>query len=230
MRRILVLILSVLLVAMLAYAKDKEEERLENCATVMQEILNVPENIPQDLLDKAECIGVIPSVKKFAFGFGGSYGAGAFICRSGLRFDGPWTPPAMYRLEGGSLGIQLGGSATDFVLLVMNPKGANAIIKSKVKLGADAAVAGGPKGRTAAVATDATMRAEILTYSRSRGLFAGVSLEGSTLRPDGDAIREIYGREYEARQILREGAAGVPESGKALVTLLNEHSPTNLSE
>lgn len=230
MRRMLAIILPVLLVATTVSAKDKEVERLENCAEVMREILNVPENIPQELLDKAECIGVIPSVKKFALGFGGSYGAGAFICRSGLRFDGSWTAPAMYRLEGGSLGIQLGGSATDFVLLVMNPKGANAIIKSKVKLGADAAVAGGPKGRTAAAATDATMRAEILTYSRSRGLFAGVSLEGSTLRPDNGAIKKIYGREYEARQILREGAVGVPAAGKALVALLNEHSPTNLSE
>jgi len=230
MRRSLALILAVLLLATVVSAKNKEEERLENCATVMQEILNVPENIPQDLLDKAECIGVVPSVKKFALGIGGSYGAGAFICRSGLRFDGAWTPPVMYRLEGGSLGIQLGGSATDFVLLVMNPKGADAIIKSKVKLGADASVAGGPKGRTAAAATDATMRAEILTYSRSRGLFAGVSLEGSTLRPDKGAIKKIYGREYEARQILREGAVGVPASGKALVALLNERSPANLSE
>jgi len=230
MRRTFALILPILLLAAAVWAKDKEVERLENCAEVMREILNVPENIPQELLDKAECIGVIPSVKKFALGFGGSYGAGVFICRSGLRFDGPWTAPAMYRLEGGSLGIQLGGSATDFVLLVMNPKGANAIIKSKVKLGADAAVAGGPKGRTAAAATDATMRAEILTYSRSRGLFAGVSLEGSTLRPDSGAIKKVYGREYEARQILREGAVGVPEAGKALVALLNQHSPTNLSE
>ena len=230
MRRTLVLILSILLVTPLVSAKSKEEERLDNCAEVMREILNVPENIPQDLLDKAECIGVFPSVKKLALGFGGSYGAGAFICRSGLRFDGPWTPPAMYRLEGGSLGIQLGGSATDFILLVMNPMGVNGIIKSKVKLGADASVAGGPKGRTAAAATDATMRAEILTYSRSRGLFAGVSLEGSTLRPDKGAIKKIYGREYEARQILREGGVQVPPSGQALVELLNEHSPQNLSD
>jgi len=230
MHRILVLILSILLVTPLVSAKSKEEERLDNCAAVMKEILNVPENIPQDLLDKAECIGVFPSVKKLALGFGGSYGAGAFICRSGLRFDGPWTPPAMYRLEGGSLGIQLGGSATDFILLVMNPMGVNGIIKSKVKLGADASVAGGPKGRTAAAATDATMRAEILTYSRSRGLFAGVSLEGSTLRPDKGAIKKIYGREYEARQILREGGVQVPPSGQALVELLNEHSPQNLSD
>jgi lipid-binding SYLF domain-containing protein len=230
MRRTLVLILSILLVPPLVSAKSKEEERLDNCAAVMKEILNVPENIPQDLLDKAECIGVFPSVKKLALGFGGSYGAGAFICRSGLRFDGPWTPPAMYRLEGGSLGIQLGGSATDFILLVMNPMGVDGIIKSKVKLGADASVAGGPKGRTAAAATDATMRAEILTYSRSRGLFVGVSLEGSTLRPDKGAIKKIYGREYEARQILREGRVQVPPSGQALVELLNENSPQNLSD
>jgi len=230
MHRVLVGMLLSLLVAPPLAAQSKEEERLEEAALVLKEILDVPENIPQDLLDKAECVGVIPSVKKFAIGIGGSYGRGAFLCRSGEEFHGPWGAPAMYRLEGGSIGFQLGGSATDFVLLIMNERGANAIIKSKVKLGADAAAAAGPKGRTAEASTDATMRAEILTYSRSRGLFAGVSLEGSTLRPDKGAIKKIYGREYEARQILREGAVGVPASGKALVALLNERSPANLSE
>lgn len=230
MRRTAVLVALILLVAVVAYGKSKEEKRLEKCAQILEEILDVPENIPQELLDKAECVGVIPSVKKFAFGFGGSYGAGAFVCRRGLHFNGAWGAPAMYRLEGGSLGLQLGGSATDFVLLVMNIKGANAIIKSKVKLGADASAAGGPKGRTAEAATDATMRAEILTYSRSRGLFAGVSLKGSTLRPDGKAIKKVYGRELEAKEILREGAVEVPAAAKALVALLNKHSPQNLSD
>jgi lipid-binding SYLF domain-containing protein len=229
-QRLLVVLLLIVIVAAGVYAKSKEEKRLESCAEVVEEILGVPENIPQELLDKAECIGVIPGVKKVAFGFGGSYGRGAFLCRSGLHFNGAWTAPAMYRLEGGSIGFQLGGSETDFILLVMNPNGAKAIIRSKVKLGADALVAGGPKGRTAEAATDATMRAEILTYSRSRGLFAGVSLKGSTLRADKGANEKVYGRELEAKQILREGTVGVPASAEAFVALLNKHSPKNLSD
>jgi lipid-binding SYLF domain-containing protein len=230
MRRILVALLLAALPAPVAGAQSKEAERLEEAALVLKEILDVPENIPQELLDKAECVGVIPSVKKFAIGIGGSYGRGAFLCRSGESFDGPWGAPAMYRLEGGSIGLQLGGTATDFVLLVMNPRGANAIIKSKVKLGADAAAAAGPKGRTAEASTDATMRAEILTYSRARGLFAGVSLQGSTLRADNDSNRKVYGRAVEAREILREGKVGTPADGKRLVDLLNQHSPKNLSD
>ena len=230
MHRVLVGMLLSLLVAPPLAAQSKEEERLEEAALVLKEILDVPENIPQDLLDKAECVGVIPSVKKFAIGIGGSYGRGAFLCRSGEEFHGPWGAPAMYRLEGGSIGFQLGGSATDFVLLIMNERGANAIIKSKVKLGADAAAAAGPKGRTAEASTDATMRAEILTYSRSRGLFAGVSLQGSTLRPDNDSNRKIYRRSVEAREILRTEAVSTPAAGKRLVDLLNQHSPKNLSD
>lgn len=230
MHRILVGVLLGLLVALPTGAQDKEEERLEEAALVLKEILDVPENIPQELLDKAECVGVIPSVKKFAIGIGGSYGRGAFLCRSGEEFAGPWSAPAMYRLEGGSIGLQLGGTATDFVLLIMNQRGANAIIKSKVKLGADAAVAAGPKGRTAEASTDATMLAEILTYSRSRGLFAGVSLQGSTLRPDNDSNRKIYRRPVEAREILRTGTVSTPAAGKRLVDLLNQHSPKNLSD
>jgi lipid-binding SYLF domain-containing protein len=219
-----------MLVVSLVYAKSKEEERVANCATVMEEIMNVPDNIPQELVDKAECIGVIPSVKKVAIGFGGSYGAGAFLCRSGEKFTGSWSAPAMYRLEGGSFGLQLGGSATDFVLLVMNPKGAEAIIKSKAKLGGDASAAAGPKGRTAAAATDVTMQAEVLTYSRAKGAFAGVSLEGSTLRPDDGANKDLYGRQVEAREILREGKLAAPEAGKPLVAFLNKRSPKNLSK
>ena len=181
----------------LARDNDKETDRLENAGTVMEEILNVPDDIPQDLLDKAECVIVFPSVLKFAFIVGGSYGRGAMVCRSGEHFTGPWGAPSMVALEGGSFGFQLGGQATDFVLLVMNPRGATAILNSKVKLGADMAAAAGPKGRDASAKTDATLRAEFLSYSRSRGLFAGISLEGSTLRPDNDANEKLYGKKID---------------------------------
>jgi lipid-binding SYLF domain-containing protein len=230
MRRIAAGLLLILLVAPAAPAQDKEAERLRISAQVLDEILNVPENVPQDLLDKAECVGVFPSVLKGAFIFGGSYGRGALVCRSGKEFTGPWGPPAMYRIEGGSVGLQLGGQATDFVLLVMNPKGVESLLRSKARLGADASAAAGPKGRTAEAATDLYLRAEILTYSRNRGLFAGVSLEGSSLRPDKGANKKLYGRNVNVRQILREGSVSVPESGRPLVNSLNTHSPRNLSE
>ena len=212
-----------------SWAGDKAAERLENAATVLDEILNIPDNIPQDLLDKAECVVVIPSVKKLALRFGGSYGRGAMVCRSGDKFGGPWGAPSMMALEGGSFGLQLGGQATDFVLLVMNPKGASSLLSSKVKLGADASAAAGPKGRSATAATDARMRAEILSYSRAKGLFAGVSLEGSTLRPDNGANEELYGREIEARDIVRSGAAQAPHAAKSLVSRLQKASPRNYS-
>src|SRR5271169_7102749 len=182
-----ILVFGLAAIALTAYAANKEQQRLENCGVVMHEVLNVPENIPQSVMDKAECVVVFPSILKAAFGIGGSYGRGAMICRSGEHFTGPWGAPSMTALEGGSFGFQLGGQATDFVLLIMNPRGAKAILSSKVKLGADMAAAAGPKGRDAQANTDATLRAEILSYSRSRGLFAGISLEGSTLRPDNDA-------------------------------------------
>ncbi len=213
-------------------AKDKnkdEIERLGKCTMVLEEILDVPDGLPQELLDKAECVAVIPSVKKFALGFGGSYGKGAMICRSGEDFSGPWGAPAMYRLEGGSIGFQIGGSASDFLLLVMNPKGADSLLKTKVKLGADAMAAAGPKGRSGEAATDAYMSAEILTYSRSKGLFAGVSLKGSSLRQDSGANKDLYGRKIEATEIVREGTA-VPAAARSLVTLLQKKSPKNLSE
>jgi lipid-binding SYLF domain-containing protein len=209
---------------------DKETDRLENAGTVLEEIMNIPDNIPQDLIDKAECVVVFPSVLKAAFGIGGSYGRGAMVCRSGEHFTGPWGAPSMAALEGGSFGFQLGGQATDFVLLIMNPRGAKAILSSKVKLGADMAAAAGPKGRDASAETDATMRAEILTYSRSRGLFAGISLEGSTLRPDNDANEKLYGKKLTATEIIRRGAAPVPPSGQKLVSLLEKKSPKNHSD
>jgi lipid-binding SYLF domain-containing protein len=215
----------------LAAAEDqKEADRLDNCGTVLKEILDIPDDIPSDLLDKAECVMVIPSVLKFAIGLSGSYGKGAMTCRTGEHFTGPWSAPAMMRLEGGGVGFQLGGQATDFVILVMNPRGAKAILKSKVKLGADAAAAAGPKGRDAAASSDVTMRAEMLTYSRSRGLFAGVSLEGSTLRQDNGANEKLYNRKLTAEQIIRKGAAAVPPSGQQLIALLNKKSPKNLSD
>jgi lipid-binding SYLF domain-containing protein len=230
MRRFAVSLLLLLLLAPLAQAQDKETERLEIAAQVLTEILGMPENIPQDLLDRAECVGIIPSVIKGAFIVGGSYGRGAFVCRSGEDFTGPWGPPAMYRLEGGSIGLQIGGQATDFVILVMNPGGVKSLLRSKTRLGADASVAAGPKGRTAEAATDLYMRAELLTYSRSRGLFAGLSLEGSSLRQDKDSNEAIYGRPLSAKRILREGKVAVPDAGKELVSLLNQHSPRNLSQ
>ncbi len=209
---------------------EKEAGRLEHAGEALKEILDVPDNVPQPLLDRAECVVVIPSVKKFAIGVGGSYGRGAMSCRTGKSFTGPWSPPAMYALEGANIGFQLGGEATDFLLLVMNPKGADSLLKSKVKLGADAAAAAGPKGRAAVAATDAMMRAEILSYSRSRGLFAGVSLEGSTLRQDNSANEKIYGRKISAKEIVRQSSVGVPAGGREMVSLLNKHSPRNLSD
>lgn len=217
---------------MLAARPDKERvtDRLENSGTVMDEIMNIPDNIPQDLLDKAECVIVFPSVLKAAFIIGGSFGRGAMACRTGEHFTGPWGAPTMMALEGGSIGFQLGGQATDFVLLVMNPRGAMAILNSKVKLGADMSAAAGPKGRDAEAATDATLRAEILTYSRARGLFAGISLEGSTLRPDNDANEKLYGKKLTATEIIRKGAVPVPPSGQKLVSLLEKKSPKNHSD
>jgi SH3 domain-containing YSC84-like protein 1 len=210
--------------------KQTDENRLQNSGEVMKEILNIPDDIPQSLLDKADCVIVIPSVLKFAFGVGGSYGRGAMTCRSGNNFEGPWGAPTMMALEGGSFGFQLGGQATDFVLLVMNPSGANSILSSKVKLGADASAAAGPKGRAAEADTDVAMRAEILTYSRSRGLFAGISLEGSTLRPDNDANERVYDRKISAKDIALHGAVPVPHAARLLIETLNQHSPKNLSK
>ena len=230
MKKVLSFLLVGGLLALPAQAGNKEADRVENSGRVLKDILNIPDNIPQELLDKAECVIVIPSVLKFAIGFGGSYGRGVMTCRTGQHFTGPWSAPSMIALEGGSFGLQLGGDATDFVLLVMNPRGAESIMSSKVKLGAEAAAAAGPKGRDASAATDATMRAEILTYSRSRGLFAGISLEGSTLRPDGDANQHLYGRKIKAQEIIREGKVAAPDSAKELIALLNQKSPKNLSD
>src|ERR1700688_3739240 len=216
--------------AMYAEKLNKEQKRLEECGVVMQEVLNISDNIPHELLEKSECVIVIPSVRKLALGIGASYGRGAMVCRTGEKFRGPWGAPAMYALEGGSIGFQIGGEATDLILLVMNDRGMESILSSKVKLGADASVAAGPKGRDASADTDAWMRAEILSYSRSRGLFAGVSVEGTTLRPDDEASEQVYGHPIKAKEIVRGEHMSVPETGRQLVQTLQKSAPHNESE
>ena len=231
MKRFLLCLLVVLISTAAAFADDeREEDRVKDAGTVLKEILNIPDDIPQDLLDKTECLIILPSVKKGAFGIGGSYGRGVMICRSGEHYKGKWGAPALYALEGVSIGFQIGGQATDFVLLVMNPKGAESLLYSKVKLGADASAAAGPKGRTAEGATDIVMSAEILSYSRNKGLFAGVSLEGSTLRSDGGANENLYGKKLTAKEIIREGKVSIPPSAHELVSLLDSKSPVNKSD
>jgi lipid-binding SYLF domain-containing protein len=231
MRRVSVFVMAIFLTCpTFAANESREQKRLEACGQVFKEIMDIPDGLPKGLLNKAESVIVIPSVLKFAFGVGGDFGRGAITCRTGQHFTGPWSAPALFALEGANIGFQLGGQATDFVLLVMNPRGANSILSSKVKLGGEASAAAGPKGRSAAADTDIIMRAEILSYSRSRGLFAGISLEGSTLRSDGSANRKLYGRSLTAKEIVREGKAGVPACGRELVSLLNKQSPKNDSD
>ena len=231
MKKSIACFLVVLISTVMAFASDeREEERVKDAGTVLKEILDIPDDIPQDLLDKAECVIILPSVKKAAFGVGASYGRGVMICRSGEHYKGKWGAPALYALEGASIGFQLGGQATDFVLLVMNPKGAESLLYSKVKLGADASAAAGPKGRTAEGATDVVMSAEILSYSRNKGLFAGVSLEGSTLRSDGSANEKLYGKKLTAKEIIRQGRVGIPACAHELVFLLDKKSPVNKSD
>src|ERR1700677_1084851 len=229
MKRLVVYVVAFLMLAVSAISSagvvGKEDDRLVNCGEVLNEILGVPENIPQSLLDKATCVGVFPSVLKAAFLVGGSYGRGAMSCREGDQFDGPWGAPTMMALEGGSFGFQLGGEATDFVLLVMNEGGARGILNSKVKLGGDASAAAGPKGRTASAETDVTMRSEILSYSRARGLFAGVSLEGSTIRPDNDANERIYGSKIPAKELVLTRDVAIPPSAQDMISILNTKTP-----
>jgi lipid-binding SYLF domain-containing protein len=232
MRKLLVYLSSVLLLVLPALAdsasaadKIKDDDRLRNCGSVLEEILNVPDDIPQGLLDKADCVVVFPSVLKAAFIVGGSYGRGAMSCRQGDDFKGPWGAPTMMALEGGSFGFQIGGQATDFVLLVMNEGGARGILSSKVKLGADASVAAGPVGRDSSAESDATLRAEILSYSRARGLFAGVSLEGSTIRPDNKDNRRLYGRKIPARDIVLSGVVAAPPAAGQLISTLDAKTP-----
>jgi lipid-binding SYLF domain-containing protein len=223
-----VLILASLFV-LPAFPEDKkemkEDARIGESAVVLKEILGMPEGIPKDLLDKSVCVVVYPSVKKAAFIVGGSYGRGVVTCRSGKEFGGPWSAPAMFALEGGSFGFQIGAQATDFVLLIMNESGANSIMSSKVKVGADASAAAGPVGRNASAETDVVMKAEILSYSRAKGLFAGISLEGSTLRSDDGGNKAVYGKELTAKEIVREGKVRTPGAAKGLLAILQKASP-----
>ena len=230
MKRTILGLSFALALAFPALAQDKEQDRVENAGKVMKEILDAPDSIPRSVLDKADCVVILPSVLKFAIGFGGSYGRGVMTCRGGKNFRGPWGAPSMIALEGGSAGLQLGGNATDFVLLLMSPRSASSILTSKVKLGGDATAAAGPVGRTASAETDVTMRAEILSYSRARGLFAGISLEGSTLRPDNGANKNLYGKDVSAKAIVFNKAVPVPPCAKELLATLEKASPVNKSK
>jgi SH3 domain-containing YSC84-like protein 1 len=230
MKKLFLLMVVSIFIGLPASAQKDENNRIKNAGKVMIEILNIPDDIPADILDKAECVIVLPSVMKAAFIVGGSYGRGVMTCRSGKEFSGPWSAPSMMALEGGSFGLQLGGQATDFVLLVMNRRGADSILTSQVKLGGDVAAAAGPKGRNAAASTDVTMRAEILSYSRSRGLFAGISLEGSTLRPDNDGNERLYGKGITAKEIVIHSKVRPPSSAKSLIATLDKKSPRNRSD
>ena len=232
MKKLIVCFAGVLIWSVTAFAANDihEAERVKDAGEVLKEILNIPDDIPQDLLDKAECLVILPSVKKGAFGIGGSFGRGVMICRSGQHYTGLWGPPAMYALEGVNIGFQLGGETTDFILLVMNPKGAHSLLSSKVKLGANASAAAGPKGRSGEAATDVVMNAEILSYSRAKGLFAGISLEGSTLRSDGGANEKLYGQKLSAKDIIGMGKVKTPACAQELVGLLDKKSPKNHSD
>jgi len=226
MNRILTALSLIVALALPAAAQDKEQDRVENAGKVASEIFNIPDNIPQSVINKAYCVVVLPSVLKFAIGVGGSYGRGVMTCRGGKNFTGRWSAPTMMALEGGSFGLQLGGQATDFVLLLMNARAASSILSTKVKLGGDASAAAGPVGRSTSAETDVALRAEILSYSRSRGLFAGLSLTGSTLRPDNDANTSLYGKAVSAKDIVFNKAVPAPPSASLLLSTLNKRTPT----
>lgn len=229
MKRLILAMVAVLALAPFSFAREldktREKDRLQNAHEVMGEALQVPEGIPQTLLDKAHCVIVMPSVMRAAFVVGASYGRGTMVCRTGKDLSGPWGAPTMYALEGGSIGFQIGGQATDYVLLVMNERGVNSLLHSKVKLGGDVSVAAGPLGRDLSADTDAYLRSEILSYSRTRGVFAGVSLEGSTLRPDNEGNRKLYGRTVSAAEIIRGSEISTPTSAYDLLALLQKFSP-----
>src|SRR6202789_2239509 len=230
MKRFWLNVVLLAVVASPAFGQGKEQDRVENAGNVAQEIMSIPDDVPQSVIDKADCVVVLPSVVKFAIGIGGSYGRGVMTCRGGKNFQGRWGAPTMMALEGGSFGLQLGGQATDFVLLLMSPRSAENILTSKVKIGGDASAAAGPVGRNASAETDVTLRAEILSYSRARGLFAGISLAGSTLRPDTDANKSLYGKSVSAKAIVFDRAVPAPPSAHLLLATLNKRSPKNTSK
>ena len=230
MKRIACLSLSLIMaLPIAAQAQSTEQERITASTNVLREIIQMPDKgIPHDLLDKAECVLVYPSVKKAAFVVGGSYGRGLITCRTGVNHNGPWSPPAMYALEGASFGLQIGGQATDFILLIMNPEGAKSVMSSKVKLGGDASVAAGPVGRNTSAETDIVMKAQILSWSRARGVFAGISLAGSTMRSDNDANKALYGKELTATDIVYGGKVKAPAVAAPLLSLLTKTTPRHI--
>jgi lipid-binding SYLF domain-containing protein len=231
MKNKMLLVVFMLACVLPVMGEDKEErvdDRIIQSANVMKEILGMPDGIPKDLLNKADCVVIYPSVKKAAFIVGGSYGRGLIVCRKGQDFSGPWSAPAMFALEGGSFGFQIGAQATDFVLLIMNESGARSIMSSKVKLGGDASVAAGPVGRNASAETDIVLKAQILSYSRTQGVFAGVSLEGSTVRSDDGANKALYGKDLSAKEIVRDGVVSPPPSAKRLLSILRTASPRHV--
>ena len=206
------------------WAATKQEERLEDAHRVLQQIMDTPDKgVPQDLLARAACVGILPSVKKLAVGFGGQHGAGFVLCRKN-QGKGAWGAPSGFSMSGGSFGLQLGASATDYVLLIMNQDGMEKLLQDKFTLGADAAVAAGPVGRNASAATDAQMTAKVLSYSRSKGLFGGLALNGAVLRPSGDDNEVLYGKKVSARQLLIEGTVAPPRSAQPLIQLLTKFS------
>jgi len=214
----------------IAEDNEHEQERVKESGNVMKELLNSASGVPISVLNKAECVIVLPSVKKAGFLVAGQYGRGVMTCRSGENFDGPWSAPTMMQSSGGSFGLQAGGQATDFVILVMNDKGARALLKGKAKLGADASVAAGPVGRDAEASTNASMSAEMLSYSRAQGVFGGVSLSGTSLGPDGGANEKIYGKKVSATEVIEDKAGPAPDSAKTLLAELTDKSPKNVSK
>jgi SH3 domain-containing YSC84-like protein 1 len=207
---------------------ETEQGRVKASGEVLKELIDSPSGIPTGLLNKSECVIILPSVKKAGFIVGASYGRGIMSCRQGGHFDGAWSAPIMMQSSGGSFGLQAGGQATDFVVLVMNDKGARALMHGKAKLGADASVAAGPVGRDAEASTNASMSAEMLSYSRAQGVFAGVSLSGTSLGPDGGANENLYGKKISADQIFA-GSIPAPAAAQDLMSTLQEKSPKNAS-
>jgi len=229
---VLPMVVLCLVITNIAIAEDNatEQERVKESGNVIKELANSSSGIPIGLLQKAECVIVLPSVKKAGFIVGASYGRGVMTCRGGANFNGPWSAPTMMQSSGGSFGLQAGGQATDFVVLVMNDKGARALMKGKAKLGADASIAAGPVGRNAEASTNAAMSAEMLSYSRAQGVFAGVSLSGASLGPDGGANEKLYGKKVDAAQIIDGSAGPAPASAKELLEVLTQKSPGNVSK
>jgi lipid-binding SYLF domain-containing protein len=228
MKRQIAVFALCLAVASPLLAGNKEAERLSNSATVVQEVLR-DGSLPKSILDQADCVLIFPSVKKVAIGIGGSYGRGALVCRQGADMKGKWGAPAMYALDQGSIGVQLGSSATDFVLVVMSHKGAEQILNGKTKLGSNAAAAAGPTGAQAQSYNAAAMKADVLTYSRSKGLFAGVSLEGASMDADKDANKDLYDKDISAKEIVTGGKPIVPDA-KPLVDALDQASPAQVAQ